>query len=330
MCNRFAPTANYCPVALCGNDPAPLLSLSSKQQTVLVVDDSDIVLAVTQTGLEAAGYRVLTRNRAAGCVGMILQEQPDLVLVDVNMPNMGGEAVVRLFGQTKPDSSTVVLLFSSLPELALKEKARAAGAHGFIRKTNDSTELVRQVNRWLKPLAALSTRYRSSSAERLAVAESPIPSSGAHSIDNNPSASGARKSLAPRTLLFVDDDMLVLSACRRAVQAEGFEIEFALSGEKALSRILSEEAPDVVICDVLMPGLSGVDVFDRAVELDRNWRGRFVFMTGDLSSEPVSSLQARFPGAVLKKPFKDEELRRAILRCVVGSGGGHQAIQERS
>src|SRR6478735_4880157 len=118
--------------------------------TILVVDDSDVVLTVTRTLLEASGYRVLTHSGPAGCVAVILQEKPDLVLIDVNMPKLGGETIVKLFGKAQPNSETIILLFSTLSADQLEQRARAAGAHGFIRKTEDSFELVRQVNRWLR------------------------------------------------------------------------------------------------------------------------------------------------------------------------------------
>jgi CheY-like chemotaxis protein len=63
------------------------MTRTSNQQlaTILVVDDSEVVLAVTKTLLEAVGYRVLTHSGPAGCVAVILQEKPDLVLIDVKL-----------------------------------------------------------------------------------------------------------------------------------------------------------------------------------------------------------------------------------------------------
>src|SRR3954470_1132854 len=129
------------------------MSRTSNNQTatVLVVDDSDVVLAVTKTLLEAAGYRVLTHAGPSGCVAVILQEKPDLVLIDVNMPKLGGETIVKLFGKAQPNSEAIILLFSSLPADQLERRAQSSGAHGYIRKTDDSFELLRHVNRWLRP-----------------------------------------------------------------------------------------------------------------------------------------------------------------------------------
>lgn len=324
-----------------------------ERPTILVIDDDARMLELCRHSLAVAGYRVLTRDRAPGCVGLILHEKPDLVLVEVNMPDMEGEAVVRLFGASKAESTTLVLLFSAMPEPLLKQKALESGAHGCLRKTADPEDLVRQVSQWLNPLATVSSRYRTPSAEYRAlgsrsvplgalnpVVESTIPAPPAATplppvsieqmTDSGPSRgaqfsepahSGVRAPVSRRSVLFVDDDMLILSACRRAVQAEGFDVEFLLSGERALSRVLGEAAPDVIVCDVQMPGLNGLEVFRRAIEADPSWRDRFVFVTADPRSDLVSRLVELFPGPLLQKPLDDAELRRSVLRCILRATG---------
>src|SRR5262245_65488160 len=86
--------------------------------TVMVIDDSEIVLSVTRNVLETAGFRVLTHSRPSGCVALILQEKPQLVLIDVNMPLIGGDTIAKLFGKARPNNDTIVLLYSSLSAAA--------------------------------------------------------------------------------------------------------------------------------------------------------------------------------------------------------------------
>src|SRR6266545_3262921 len=59
-------------------------------------------------------------------------------------------------------------------------------------------------------------------------------------------------------ILVVDDDPLLASALRRPLAYEGFEVDVAASGEEALSRAL-DHAPDLVILDVLLPGIDGFE-----------------------------------------------------------------------
>ncbi len=288
------------------------------------------MLEVAKSALEGAGYDVVTHDRPAGCVALILHEKPELVLMDVNMPGLGGDTIVSVLAKAAPTSDTIVLLHSSLSAEVLRGKASTAGAHGFIQKSGDLFGLVREVNRWLKRVTSsgnmlvarkVSTEEKSPSGSHLAarVVSSP-PNSGAYSSatgDRRPS--GALRAGAP-TLLLVDDDMAVLSGFRRHLQAEDISIEFALSGGQALRRMLSDTAPDAVVCDMLLPDISGVEVFQRAVAADPSYRLRFAVATAGYTVPEVSAFLASFTGPVLKKPVDPAQLSQAVRSCLLVRG----------
>jgi CheY-like chemotaxis protein len=123
----------------------------ARKPTIVVVDDCEVTLAAAAETLERAGYRVITRDRPAGCVAMMLQEKPDLVLLDVCMPTVAGDTLVKLFSKASPNSGTIILLYSALDEPLLRSKAKGSGAHGYIPKSNDTGALVRAVRRYLRP-----------------------------------------------------------------------------------------------------------------------------------------------------------------------------------
>ena len=280
--------------------------------TILVVDDSEVVLTVTKTLLEASGYRVLTHSGPAGCVAVILQEKPDLLLIDVNMPKLGGETIVKLFGKAQPNSETITLLFSTLPADQLEQRARSAGAHGFIRKTEDTFELVRQVNRWLRKDLSNGNK-RASSAEISAVAPASGPRAKAGAAEKpQPDSSDARTSgplrLSP-IVLFIDDDMTALSAFRRDVQGEAYRADFALSATHALRHIDSSTPPELIVAR-LEPG--GIDVYERALSRDAAWANRFVFVVGGARSARAHTFLEKFRGPVLEQPVAPDQLRRAL------------------
>jgi len=314
--------------------------VSGRKPKIVVIDDSEIVLEVTRGALEGAGYEVVTHDRPAGCVALILHEKPDLVLMDVNMPGLGGDTIVSVLGKAAPTSDTIVLLHSSLSAEVLRSKVATAGAHGFLQKSGDLFGLVREVNRWLKRVnssghmrAALvapsDDKYPSgartaagagtlaaaaSAAAAASVAASAPPSS-------DPAwrrTSGTVRVDAP-TVLLVDDDMAVLSAFRRCLQAEDLSIEFALSGGQAVRRLLSEKPPDVVVCDMLLPDLSGVEVYQRAVAADSSYRQRFAVATGASGTPAVATFLAGFGGPILYKPVASAQLIQAVRTCLSGA-----------
>lgn len=302
----------------------------SQAATILVVDDSEVVLNVTKTLLEAVGYRVLTHSGPAGCVAVILQEKPDLVLIDVNMPKLGGETIVKLFGKAQPNSETIILLFSTLPADQLEPRARAAGAHGFIRKTEDTFEFVRQVNRWLRakdPMAPNRTPSTEmgavsrapSSGERRKSGKStppPAPDRKLERLSRPPARpSSGTKRLLP-TVLFIDEDMEALSAYRRDVQGEPYRADFALSAAQALRHLDSEARPDLIVAS-LEP--SGIDVYDRALALDPDWKKRFVFVARQSRSVRANTFLEAFRGLVLKYPVDAGILKDALRHLLSGS-----------
>ncbi len=270
--------------------------MSALNPKIVVIDDSEIVLAMTKQALESAGYDVVVHDRSAGCVALILQEKPDLVLMDVNLPGLSGDVAVTMLAKAQPNGETVVLLHSSLPVGVLRAKAAAVGAHGFIQKGGDSYRLVREVNQWIKRLTS-SGHLR---------AAAPVT---AEERD-----SGSMRVATP-SVLFVDDDMGVLSSYRRLLQGENVSAEFALSGSQALRRLLSESPPDVVVCDMLLPDITGIQIFQRAVAADASYLKRFVVATGAATMPMVAAFLAGFGGPVLYKPVTGERLVAAIRAC---------------
>jgi two-component system response regulator MprA len=118
-------------------------------------------------------------------------------------------------------------------------------------------------------------------------------------------------------ILVVDDERAVRESLRRALELEGYEIELAEDGVDALARLMSGEnsAPDVVILDVLMPGVDGLEVCRR---LRRSGSRVPVLMltARDEVENRVAGLDAGADDYVTK-PFALEELVarvRALLR----------------
>jgi CheY-like chemotaxis protein len=306
--------------------------VAGRKPKIVVIDDSEIVLEVTKGALEGAGYDVVTHDRPAGCVALILHEKPDLVLMDVNMPGLGGDTIVSVLGKAAPTSDTVVLLHSSLSAEVLRTKSATAGAHGFIQKSGDLFGLVREVNRWLKRVNSSGnmraapipseekypsgTRPKATPVASVASGAPPSSDSQRGLVGHRPS--GTQRVDAP-TVLLVDDDMTVLSAFRRCLQAENIAIEFALSGAQALRRMISEKPPDVVVCDMLLPDISGVEVYQRAVAAEPSYRQRFAVATGASSVPAVATFLASFGGPVLHKPVDSAQLIQAVRICLSGA-----------
>ena len=307
--------------------------MSVRKPKIVVIDDSEIVLEVTKGALEGAGYDVVTHDRPSGCVALILHEKPDLVLMDVNMPGLGGDTIVSVLAKAQPTGDTVVLLHSSLSGEVLRTKSAAAGAHGFIQKSGDLFGLVREVARWLKRSSAAGSMSSGNMRAALSLSNDEPRASGTRSaataaVSASPSSDSTlqvarRTSGTLRTnvqsVLLVDDDMSVLSGYRRHLQNEDLAVEFALSGAQALRRMLSDTPPDVVICDMLLPDVSGMDVYRRATEAEPSYRQRFAVATGASLMPKVAEFLSTFSGPILNKPVPPAQLMSAVRSCLTSA-----------
>ncbi|MFT3925194.1 MAG: response regulator [Myxococcales bacterium] len=100
---------------------------------VLVVDDDPVVRQVVATILSTRGYDVVVRGEALGTLAVIAREQPDIVVLDVNMPGLSGDALARLVSN-RAGKAPQVILHSSQPHGELARLAQEAGALGAIEK----------------------------------------------------------------------------------------------------------------------------------------------------------------------------------------------------
>jgi two-component system response regulator MprA len=118
-------------------------------------------------------------------------------------------------------------------------------------------------------------------------------------------------------ILVVDDERAVRDSLRRALELEGYDIELAADGSEALTRLTEngESQPDVVILDVLMPGIDGLEVCRRLRR--QGSRVPVLMLTArDEIENRVGGLDAGADDYVTK-PFALEELLarvRALLR----------------
>jgi CheY-like chemotaxis protein len=103
-------------------------------------------------------------------------------------------------------------------------------------------------------------------------------------------------------ILILDDEEPIRLVLMKALERMGYLLDVASSGPEALE-LLSDAAYDLVICDIQMPGLSGID-FYRELELNYpSLTDRILFMTGDLVQTDVQSFLDEIEANVLRKPF---------------------------
>jgi PAS domain S-box-containing protein len=121
-----------------------------------------------------------------------------------------------------------------------------------------------------------------------------------------PAAPGARLKI-----LVVDDEPLVARSLQRILSRE-HEVDVADRARTALDRIASGERFDAVLCDLMMPDVSGMAFHDEVGILDPGLRERVVFVTGGAFTDAARDFLDRVPNLRLEKPVDPTTLRETV------------------
>ena len=132
-----------------------------------------------------------------------------------------------------------------------------------------------------------------------------------------PGAVGTKPDLVDRgRVLVVDDDGAVLRAMTRLLSSDHDVVALDDSRE-ALRRLVDEsEAFDVVFCDLMMPHVTGMELFTRVRVARPSLASRFVFVTGGTMTEEGRAFLADVPNERLEKPFSNQNLRGIARRFI--------------
>ncbi|MGD0673932.1 MAG: response regulator [Polyangiaceae bacterium] len=136
-------------------------------------------------------------------------------------------------------------------------------------------------------------------------------------------ASGWRRRIP--SMLIVDDEPLVGAALGRTL-ADEFAVVVASSGNEAFERVRFGASFDVILCDVNMPAMDGVELLERLRESEPSLAARVIFMTGGLTDHTLRERVESLPNLLLEKPLDLDALRALVRRraggCQAAGSGG--------
>ena len=120
------------------------------RRRILVVDDALTVRELQRSILERAGFDVRVASDGRQALAKLAEEPADLVLTDIEMPNMDGFALTEAIRAHPSLANTPVLILSSRSSEADRQRGLDAGADGYITKSGfDEAGLLTAVNRLL-------------------------------------------------------------------------------------------------------------------------------------------------------------------------------------
>lgn len=118
-----------------------------------------------------------------------------------------------------------------------------------------------------------------------------------------------------KTILVVEDEPVIAKVCERSLSAEGFQVEIAVNGMKALEK-LSQKEYDLCLVDIRTPSMNGMELYQHLEEKHSVMAGRIVFTTGDVLSGNTKAFLEKTSRPYLPKPFTPDELRAIVGRAL--------------
>ncbi len=120
-------------------------------QTILVVDDSPTVVKFVSFSLKNRGFNVLTACDGMDAIEKMsnTEDDIDLVITDLNMPNLDGYGLIETIRQNEKYSSMPIIILSSEQAEEDREKGKKAGATSYLIKPFKSDKLLSEVKKFL-------------------------------------------------------------------------------------------------------------------------------------------------------------------------------------
>jgi len=116
----------------------------------LIVDDNGNNLMLEKDLLEVAGFEVLVAQDASSGIAIARKEKPDIVIMDVRLPDMRGSEAAKILRQDKETGNIpIVFVTASVMESELKE-AKTIANSGFIGKPINTRTFVTEINQFIK------------------------------------------------------------------------------------------------------------------------------------------------------------------------------------
>jgi DNA-binding response OmpR family regulator len=121
---------------------------------IAVIDDSVLLGRWLEANLTSAEFEVRTLSDSSKAEEFIRENRPDILLLDVLMPDLGGDDICRQL-KGNPDTQDITVVFhSNVPEEILKDLVSQCQADGYIVKTDDPVDTAKRIRQFIEAKTA--------------------------------------------------------------------------------------------------------------------------------------------------------------------------------
>ncbi len=211
-------------------------------QKVLIIKDSNNFYESLKTELENAGYDVVVFDDGEEVLRVINDYEPQIIILFALQNKISGYYLIKEKVEMINAKNIPIMIVTSTERQSEIEGAIHFGAINCILKGDFSAEeVVKNINEYFKN-HNLGINISKNNMENKTIKE----------ISEESGKNGIR-------VLLVEDDEFLRDICKRKLDLEGFNVSVAVDGNEALKKI-NEEDPQVVLLDVILPGMDGFEV----------------------------------------------------------------------
>lgn len=219
--------------------------MDNQKKRVVIIEDEKILLELLSKKLRSEGYEVFTAEDGESGLDLIVKASPDIVLLDIIMPKLDGYEVLNAlrdkFGESKMPP---IIIISNSGQPVEIDRAKDMGARDFIIKAQFTPEEV--VAKIEKMLGQAREKNQASPFPGTVAGPKQAP---------KPAKTEAR-------VLVVEDDQFLGDLLRTKLEKENFTVISAMDGNVGVEKI-TKERPDIVLLDIILPGIDGFEVLKR-------------------------------------------------------------------
>ncbi|HBZ86160.1 MAG TPA: hypothetical protein DEO67_03360 [Candidatus Edwardsbacteria bacterium] len=256
---------------------------------ILVVDDDANIINFFRAVLEEQGQTVATAENGVEAVKKAREFKPEVILLDVIMPEMDGYEVTEELKGDPETSNISIILVTGMDTLEDKVRGLECGADDFITKPFNFDELVARVRSLVK-LKRLQDQL--SKLQKECTADFLLKQ---------------KKSLSPNMVLIVEDDERISRIMSNVLGTGGYLTHTIMNGLEAVE-FMKDNTPDLIILDLMLPGLDGMEVLKRVRESPLTMEVPVIVVTA--LDDFKTKIKGLYIGAddYLVKPVKSLEL----------------------
>lgn len=124
-------------------------SKGNKEYLIACIDDSPIVIHNLKSILTPAGFRVLSIQEPMAGFALLIEQKPDLILLDLNMPNANGYSICKFLRETPVFGKTPIIILTAQDSSIDRTRAKLVGANDFISKPPSTQALIDLIKTYL-------------------------------------------------------------------------------------------------------------------------------------------------------------------------------------